>query len=595
MISFQPNHEVCIMSIGRDLSSVTKDDIKGFECVFSTYAANKDLKTDALIIKENVHLKDGTVIPRIRIRRDQKWPFWVTRKGFRNHNDIKEAEEINRLQMFMSTRLELPKNISNALGTYSHQNSLRDLSSSPYLYGTDILPTSLIKHKYETTYPDCKTMSFNVAALDTETDVVYGTQEIIIANISYKKKAYTTVTEKFIESTPNFIESCFALAKKYIPNDMEGLEWVIDIVKSPGEAVAKVIQKTHEWKPDYVSIWNMNFDIPVMVKALENEGYNLADVFSDPAVPPEYRFFEYKEGPSVKVTQSGKSISIHPADRWHVCTCPASFYFVDSMCLYKRIRVAAGNEASYSLNDILLRNKLDPKLKIPELAELEKDGDMWHYQFQKNHKALYTVYNLVDDLRLLQLDNKTGDIARAFPVLAGYSDYSNYHKQPRKIADDLHFFYLERNRVIGSTPPNIGDDPLNKHVIGINDWIVTLPSYMIENGMYPIVDAPHLQSKIYRYLADLDIEGTYPNEEDILNISRETTSHETCKIEGFREEQQRYFGLSLTGGKSNALELAITYVGLPTPEQLLELYDQENRTYEGEFVSIKPTENKQAA
>lgn len=567
------------MAIAPDLSNIKKEDVKGFECVFSTYASNKMLNTDALIVKENVHLKDGTVIPRVRIIRDKKWPFWVTRKGFRNHNDIKEAEDINKLQMFTSTRVELPKRIKNALDIYTPSDSLRDLSASPYLYGTDILPTSLIKYEYEKRFPECKSMLFNVAALDTETDVEHGTMEVIIANISYKKKAYTTVTEKFINGTPDFIEKCYSLAKKYIPNDMEGLDWVIEIVKSPGEAVAKVIQKTHEWKPDYVSIWNMNFDIPVMVKALEKEGYSLPDVFSDPSVPPEYRFFEYKEGPSVKVTQSGKSISIHPADRWHVCTCPASFYFVDSMCLYKRIRVAAGNQPSYGLNDILLANKLDPKLKIPELAELEKDGDMWHYEFQKNHKALYTVYNLVDDLRLLQLDDKTGDISRAFPVLAGYSDYSNYHKNPRKIADDLHFFYLDRGRVIASTPPGIGDDPLNKHVIGIDNWIVTLPSYMIENGMYPIKDAPHLQSKIYRYLADLDIEGTYPNGESILNISRETTSYETCQIEGRREEEQRYFGLTLTGGKSNALELAVRYCGFPSPEQLLAEWDK-HHTYD---------------
>lgn len=37
---------------------------------------------------------------------------------------------------------------------------------------------------------------------------------------------------------------------------------------------------------------------------------------------------------------------------------------------------------------------------------------------------------------------------------------------------------------------------------------------------------------------------------------------------GFSETMTRKFGLNLTGGKSNALELAIRYFGYPTPQEL---------------------------
>lgn len=101
--------------------------------------------------------------------------------------------------------------------------------------------------------------------------------------------------------------------------------------------------------------------------------------------------------------------------------------------------------------------------------------------------------------------------------------------------------------------------------------------------MHLFKDAPHIKTMIYRYLADLDITGTYPNEEDILNISKVTTAFETCRIQGFKEEEQRYFGLTLTGGKSNALELAVRYAGYPTPEELLEQFDKDH-AIEGSVV-----------
>lgn len=105
---------------------------------------------------------------------------------------------------------------------------------------------------------------------------------------------------------------------------------------------------------------------------------------------------------------------------------------------------------------------------------------------------------------------------------------------------------------------------------------ITLPSFTIDSGMYLFEDAPNIRSKVYRYLADLDISSTYPNAEDVLNISKETTAYETCKFQGFTEAEQRYFSLTLTTGKSSALELGIRYLGLPSPQQLLEQFDKDH-------------------
>jgi hypothetical protein len=105
---------------------------------------------------------------------------------------------------------------------------------------------------------------------------------------------------------------------------------------------------------------------------------------------------------------------------------------------------------------------------------------------------------------------------------------------------------------------------------------ITLPSFTIDSGSYMFEDAPEIKSMVYRYLADLDISSTYPNAEDVLNISKETTAYETCKFNGFTEAEQRYFSLTLTTGKSSALELGIRYLNMPSPQQLLEQFDKDH-------------------
>ena len=176
----------------------------------------------------------------------------------------------------------------------------------------------------------------------------------------------------------------------------------------------------------------------------------------------------------------------------------------------------------------------------------------------------------------MDLDAKTGDIASAFNTLAGISDYSNYNKNPRRIVDDLHFFVMDRGKIIATTPDDISKDPLNVYVLGMNQWVVTLPAYMIDNGMNLFEDLENVKSMIYHSLADLDLESTYPNAQLVLNISKETTLLETGLIRDFTESQRRELGLLLTSGNTAALEIGIKFFGLPSPAQLIAQYDKDH-------------------
>ena len=98
-----------------------------------------------------------------------------------------------------------------------------------------------------------------------------------------------------------------------------------------------------------------------------------------------------------------------------------------------------------------------------------------------------------------------------------------------------------------------------------------------DNGMALIKELPDVRSMMKTMLADLDLEGTYPTLEDILNISRETTMRELSKIRGVPEEAQRLVGINLTGGTVNALEIGAEAFKLPTPSVWLEAYEQSKK------------------
>lgn len=74
-----------------------------------------------------------------------------------------------------------------------------------------------------------------------------------------------------------------------------------------------------------------------------------------------------------------------------------------------------------------------------------------------------------------------------------------------------------------------------------------------------------------------------PNGGSVFNISRETTHRELCKIEGVSEYTRRMCGINLSGGQTNAVEVACGLFKLPTMDILLESFKRELYTEQSDF------------
>lgn len=449
--------------------------VKARECKHAVYRDFKpksgmDGKAeDILFIKEVLHHEDGTTTPTTRIVKDYKRDWWLAKEGFRKYEDKKEWEKVERLTKRSTTQVNLTRDIALAMGRAGLDRQLRWWCNSPYIYGADVTTPVLAKQHYRKTWPDAVSKN-TVAALDIETDMVWGTKEVVSIAITFKDRAFIAWTKKFQGTYPDLEGDFRKAADRLIGEELtkRNIKITTYVGESPGDICSETIKYAHEWMPDIISIWNMDFDLPKIIEALQNDNYDIGDVFSDPSVPPKYRRARYIQDKGIKVTQSGKSTPKHPADKWHTMDCLASFYFLDSMGCYKKLRAAKGNEANYKLDYILKKNINIRKLKIDGAGE-SHDGK-WHTFCQQHRKPEYLVYNLFDCISLELLDEKTNDLAMNVSAICDISEYSRFPSIPRRTVDKLHFFVQNEGFVIGTTSESMEED-LDKHVVDINDWM----------------------------------------------------------------------------------------------------------------------------
>lgn len=555
---------------------IKKEDIVTIECKHIAYCPPNDGSLDDVhLVKEILHMKDGSLIPNIRFIKNFKREFGITKENYRKHKEKKEGEDLSKLNFFKSNQVNLMNACAKALGKPGFKGTMKQLARSPYLYGTDISSSALIKKNYMNHFTGKATTS-KVAMYDTETNVFSSKQEIIIATIALGNKVRTFIDKKFLAGYADIENRLRQALVKYLGDYVEkrNMVWEIVFLENDVEIAINSLKTAHEWMPDFLAIWNMDFDITKLLESLERGNIDPALVFSDPKVPNNYKSFKYSRSPDQKVTASGKITPIKPHEKWHVVDAPSSFYIIDAMCAYKRIRLAKPDEPSYSLDNILAANLGVRKLKFKEADRYV--GLEWHKFMQKNYPIEYVIYNVFDCVGMQELDEKTRDLELSLPNQSGCSDFATFKSQPRRVCDDLHFFMLEKGRMIGTTSDQM-EIELDSKTIGLEDWIVMLPAFSVaDNGLRNIKDAPDIITNIRRDTGDLDVSASYPNGGAALNISKETTSKELIDIEGVSEKQRRAQGINLSAGYTNAVEFCCEIFSAPTLTDLLVEFDKES-------------------
>lgn len=560
----------------------------GLECKFAIHIPATTYDGDDYhYVKEIRHYSDGTCEPAVRLVKNFQRSFYITRPNKQNHQDKKEWEHIDNLLEKKCTQSQLRDEVAKALGLRWSKDPLKRLQTSPYIYGTDITSTSLIKHEYQTRWPNHLT-GYSVATLDIETDVVHGTNDPIMCTITYKNQLFISVVKWFVEGFSNVEELYRNAAKKYIREyiDKHKLEIVFHVAEDPVDLIRNCFNQLHTWKPDFLAIWNMDFDIPRMMATLEKYNVDPIDVFADPNLPRELKICKYKQGPKKKVTASGKQIPINPAAQWHTLELTASFYVIDAMCSYKFIRLSEQEETSYSLDAILNKVLGIRKLKFDKADQYT--GLKWHQFMQSEHKIEYMVYNNFDSISMIELEDKLKDLTFTLPSFSATTDFWNFKSQPKKIADALHFYCKEKGFILGCVGYEVQKkeelaevevvdeekDPEDQ-TLDLKDWIITLKSHMSVLGLPLILEDKYILTNFRAFVYDSDCVSAYPSATSVANVSKGTTLREIILIGDIPERTFRMQNLNFILGEINAVEYCQTMFKLPKAEDLLKEFMEE--------------------
>jgi hypothetical protein len=539
-------------------------------------------KNDYVLAKVVEHYADGRKVPALREFKNFERSFYITRPPYRNHTQKKECEFIDKLQEFKCRQMDLIPAISKALGYRGKYNgTLKQLCRSPYVYHVDLTSPSIIVNTYRKKYPDAVT-PYSVAVLDIETNVLDGTDEPIIVSATFGNKAILSIDKHWLGRENCVKSKVIEACKKYEGDLIESRNIDIEVYfgEHAGDISQYTISKINEWMPDFVCIWNIEFDIGKILACLEKYGYNPADVFSHPSVPKEFRkaYLYLDDKPQRKmVGGKEKMIPKDHMDRWNFLYTPSASVYLCGMRIYGKHRVAAEGKSAegYGLDATLKKHINRAKVKIAGIEHLEKLH--FHRVAQQHYKLDYIAYNLGDCVELELLQEKLLDLPVNIGNFIGVTEYKNYFSQTKKASDEMHLLHLEYGQPLCATSDQMVTD-LDMLTYGKgkeedrDGWIAMLASYKTYPTHKEFFKGSGLPCMIRRDTADSDAEGTYPSLEEAFNIAQQNIMYEMVKVEHLTLSEQMMMGIDVTGGSSNAALLLNTIYQVPPFQEVLNIF-----------------------
>lgn len=363
-----------------------KEDVVGVEAKHITYVQEQGGRNDLHVVKEIVHLKDKRRIPRIRLIQNYERDFYVDPMAYkeesqRTYTEKRDYMPVKQLRKFKTTQSKMAFAVAKALKDYSMGPNprLRQLSRSPFLYGSDVSSVCCLKNDYRTSNPDLISRN-TVAGGDIETNVYEAEHDgqIICMSVTHKENVYLAYLKRWVhdinDPVKETLEELERIPELVTLKKARNLKVEVEVVDTPADVVIQCMKRLHQWQPDFFAFWNINFDMKRILKTLEDAGIDPAQIFSDPKIPPQYRKFHYKEDQAMATTASGVTKSKGPEDQWHWVTAPASFQCIDSMATYRVTRLAKGKESSYALDAILKK-----ELSVDEEAVINTEEDLANF------------------------------------------------------------------------------------------------------------------------------------------------------------------------------------------------------------------------
>ena len=538
--------------------------------VHSCHHRSDDPNCNAVVVKEQIckHNDDGTETwePYLRVIKDPTRSFYITKTQYRDHTYKKEFEDINKLEEFKCKDSELRERLANALGCgYRRYVGLRDLCSSPYVYGADIDTETLIKQAYLKIQPEGKSAKITVGAFDIETEV-YGEGRINVITFIHEREIYTVALKescKIYSASDNILdidvnvrprqatyEECLSVVNSIIGEELTKNKFTLhlELVGSELELLQTIFKHIHECKTDIVGIWNILFDIPKILERLNVLGVDPREIFCPPNLPKRYCVCEFKEDINPNAE--------HMVDKWHWFSCTGYTQFIDSMCLYGRLRKVDGKDISYSLDYISNKELGQGKLHL---------GEITNHRWSQTYDFLrYIAYNINDVLIMQLMEFKNHDI----DSLIGLSDCSllkNFSKQTVMVRDGDYVYAKENGHI-----------PASAGVSMYTEWDsempkaggTVLPPEKAVGTRACVMQGTSGRTQVSLFVNDLDESSMYPSALRLANISKETYYGSVLNINGYDKIHIELLGQVTISPEAYCVQAYKLFLDLPDYEEM---------------------------
>ena len=539
--------------------------------VHSTHCkVNNDPTRNAVVVKEKIKEidNDGNVTwkDNLNIIENPIRPFYITARQFRDHQYKKEFEDLSKLEMYRCRDQELPDRVALALneGRWTPKRfiNLRQLCDSPYTYGCDIESEVLIKQNYMDNTPVGELPKFTCGCLDIENEV-RGEGKINVLTYIHENQIYTCALAQYCriyhkedDSFTNATEEdCIEAINKLIGEEIKkhGFELHFEIKDNELSMIYWIFERIHENKTDFVGIWNMNHDIPKIIERIIRCGGDPAQIMCHPDVPDRFKYCRY---------YTDNSNVQHFTDKWHWMNLTGYTQFIDSMCLYARLRKVSGRDSSYSLDAISTKELGQGKLHF---------GEITNHWYSQNYDFLnYIAYNINDVLIMQLMEWKNHDMS-ALNGLCGMSLPSQFNRQTIMVRNDEYHYGLLHGRL----PASSGTDMFTSYdkIMPKAGGTVLPPNKAAGVGINAL-EGIDKTTQVSIMTNDLDVSSMYPSILSAFNISKETQLSSLLGINGFDNKYIELLCSGLNKPEVFGTQLASTFYGYPDFNEMLTLFDQ---------------------
>lgn len=498
-------------------------------------------------------LKDGS--KHLEVIEDPKYDIYFTKKEFRDHTHNKNYEFLNkcdkvtvpykdRIKAIVEDGGEQTKSQLRRIYETKNFKALDQFLLYPYVYGADYDIRAWYRWKWLQTMENDKEKPITNGFLDIEVDSLESTGlpnpntcpiDLVTLIDASTKTSYTfalvdvACKEKDTSRmTPGEVEQEMERRRMY-ESRMQQQHYLIDhqedlkkelhelfdelygdidynffFYHDERKMIAHIFELIHQLKLDFISVWNIGFDIPYFIDRMEFLGMDPREIMCHKDFPIKQCYFK----------KDTRNFEIKNKSDYFFCT--DYTIWRDQMENFAAIRKGQEELRSYRLTAIAKKVIEDEKYDYSDSGSIKTLSykDYWKY----------VIYNIKDVLLQLGIERQTGDAENLYMLsYQNATPYESVFRQTVKLRNVQYISYMQDGLVPGENVNMFNyqktEDEEDEEKDRFEGALVGDPRLILPVGMKLY---GRRTNNIFHYSIDMDMSAFYPSSIFAANIDPST-------------------------------------------------------------------------